>query len=58
MHALSLLVAVGLAESRWSMNVPRVLEEVVRAHLDQVGSTIPDVLAVIDDADKIVPTWE
>lgn len=58
MHALSLLIAVSLAEPRWGMNVSRVLEEVVRAHLDQVGCAVPHILTVINDADQVVTAWE
>lgn len=47
-----------LGHSRWSIYVARVLEEVVRLHLDQVGGHIPHVLPVVNDADHGITTGE
>ena len=39
-----------------SINVARVLEEVVWLNMDKVRSKVPDILSVIDDADHVVAT--
>ena len=41
-----------------SVNVPSVLEKVVRLYVNEVWGKVPNVLAVVDDAYHMIPTWK
>ena len=41
-----------------SVDVPSVLEKVVRLYVNEVWGKVPNVLAVVDDAYHMIPTWK